>query len=69
MANGRLGFPRNLGDPVVSTANSRREYRVTNSRLRRPYSAGEERNTSATVVPPSEGNEVRRDGRQEVIVP
>jgi hypothetical protein len=25
--------------------------------------------TSATEVPPSEGNEVRRDGRQEVIAP
>ena len=30
-------------------------------------SSCEERTEDATVVPPSEGNEVRRDGRQEVV--
>ena len=35
MANGHLGFPRNLGDPVVSSASSRPGDRVNNSRLRR----------------------------------
>ena len=32
MANGQLRFPRNLGDPVVSSANPGWRYRVTNSR-------------------------------------
>ncbi len=34
---------RNVGDPVVSSANSRLEYRVNNSRLRRLCSSVEER--------------------------
>jgi hypothetical protein len=34
---------RNLGDPVVSSAKSRLENRVNNSRLRRLYSSAEER--------------------------
>ena len=34
-ANGQSRFPRNLGDPVVSSDNPGRRYRVTNSRPRR----------------------------------
>ena len=33
-ANGQLRFPKNLGDPVASSATSRLESRVTNSRPR-----------------------------------
>jgi hypothetical protein len=35
MANGQSGFPRNLGDPVVSSVGSRPGDRVNNSRPRR----------------------------------
>ena len=48
-ANGQLRFPRNLGDPVVSSARSRLETRVTNSRPRR-----------RTRPPRSERNECNR---------
>ena len=67
-ANGQLGFPRNLGDPVVSSAESRREipgYQLQAHRDR-TWSEGS-KITSATEVSPSEGNEARRDGRQEVV--
>ena len=33
MANGQRRFPRNLGDPVASSATSGRRYRTNNSRL------------------------------------
>ena len=48
-ANGQLRFPRNLGDPVVSSDNPGRRYRVTNSRSRR-----------CTRPPGSEPNEWNR---------
>src|SRR3954463_882271 len=56
------GFPRNLGGPVASTATSRREIpgdqlQALGRRTRRPW----ERNAGAVMVPPSEGNEARRD--------
>jgi len=66
-----LGFPRNLGDPVVSMEEfPGGGYRVTNPR---PVAVtlggdGSER-ASVPTVPSSEGNEVRREGRQEVVVP
>jgi hypothetical protein len=41
-----------------------------NSRPRqRTRLLGSEKNECTLEVPPSEGNEVRRDGRQEVIAP
>ena len=48
-ANGQSWFPRNLGDPVVSSANPGRRHRVTNSRPRR-----------CTRPPRSEHNEWNR---------
>ena len=61
---------RNLGDPFVSSMKSRLEipgYQLQASAavlVRRGANI-----TSTTEVPPSEGNEARWDGRQEVIVP
>ena len=68
MANGHLGFPRNLGDPVVSSAKFRLE--IPGYQLQAPAahsSAGERKERVNAEVPPSEGDEVRRDGRQEVV--
>ena len=68
MANGHLGFSRNLGDPVVSSAKSGLEipgYQLQASAAH--SSAGERKERVDAEVPPSEGNEVRRDERQEVI--
>jgi len=48
---GTGGFPRNVGDPVVSKENPGRRYRVNNSRPARRHSALRERNPSATLVP------------------
>jgi hypothetical protein len=59
-----LGFPRNLGDPVVSSAQSRPELpgdQLLASAAR--SSVGERKERVNTEVPPNEGNEVRRDGR------
>jgi hypothetical protein len=68
MANGHLGFPRNLGDPVVSTANSRLEIPGYQLQALAAHSSARERKERVDAeVPPSEGNEVRRDRRQEVI--
>jgi hypothetical protein len=64
------GFPKDLGGPVVSAENPGGRYRVTNSRPALAHSScAGAKFTSASVVPPSEGNEVRREGRQEVVVP
>jgi hypothetical protein len=66
----KSGFPRNLGDPVVSSATSRPE--LPGHQLQAPAahsSAGERTERVNAEVPPSEGNEVRRDGRQDVIAP
>ena len=71
MANGQARFPRNLGDPVVSTE----EVPGRGSRVNNPRLAGghthrrRERNMRVPVVPPSEGNEARREGWQGVAVP
>src|SRR5262249_12989259 len=69
-ANGQSGFPGNLGDPVVSSAQSRPE--TPGYQLQAPAahsSAGERTERVDTEVPPSEGNEARREGRQEVVAP
>jgi hypothetical protein len=66
-----IGFPGNLGDPVVSIVTAGRRYRLTNSRLIRspsPRLTGTNK-WDATMVSPSEGNEARRDGRQGVAAP
>jgi hypothetical protein len=59
---------RNLGDPVVSSARSRPEipgYQL--QALAAHSSVGERKQRVNAEVSPSEGNEVRRDGQQEVI--
>jgi hypothetical protein len=59
---------RNLGDPVVSSAKTRLEipgYQLQASLVQ--SSAGERKERVNVEVPPSDGNEVRRDGRQEVV--
>ena len=66
----KLGFSRNLGDPVVSSAKSRPE--IPGYQLQAPAahsSAGERTERVNAEVPPNEGNEVRRNGRQDVIAP
>jgi len=71
-ADAQVGLSRNLGDPVVSV-------------VRRPVWEPGEQNpgpreqvlsergryeiSGTTAVSEDEGNEVRRDGRQEVLVP
>ena len=63
--------PRELGRPCRLHRNSRGEIRLTNSRLIRspsPRLTGTNK-WDATMVSPSEGNEVRRDGWQGVAVP
>jgi hypothetical protein len=63
-----LGSPRNLGDPVVSSAQSRPEQPGDQLQASAAHSSVEERKERVNAeVPPSEGNEVRRDGRQEVV--
>ena len=64
----KWGLPRNLGGPVVSSAKSRPE--LPGHQLQAPAahsSAGERTERVHAEVPPSEGDEVRRDGRQEVV--
>jgi hypothetical protein len=47
-----------------------RGYRFTNPRPAAGHTPRQrERNERVPVAPPNEGNEVRRDGRQEVAVP
>jgi hypothetical protein len=70
MCRREWGFPRNLGDPVISVAKSRLETPGDQLQAwRRCISCCRERTRDATTVPPSEGNEVRRKGWQEVAVP
>ena len=65
-----LGFSRNLGDPVVSSAKSRPEIPGDQLQASAAHSSvGERKERANAEVPPSEGNEVRRDGRQDVIAP
>lgn len=67
-ANGQLEFPRNLGDPVVSSANFRTESPGYQTPGRNGSLVHRGANpTGDTEVLPSEGNEARRNGRQEVI--
>ena len=57
-----------MKDPAVSSATSRPE--LPGDQLQAPAahsSAGERKERVNAEVPPSEGNEVRRDGRQEVV--
>jgi len=64
-----IGFPRNLGGPVISTLMCRKGQPAeqnpwpVNSAVR---IGGRDENSTASVVPPSEGNEVRREGRQGI---
>src|SRR5687768_3813504 len=61
------GFPRNLGDSIGSIQVTRRASWSTTSRpLGGVPSTSRERCIGHRVVPPSEGNEARRDGRSEV---
>ena len=74
MANGQSGFPRNLGDPVVSSATSRLEVPGDQLQASAVHSSAGERNERVHAeVPPSEGNEVRRGrvagSRSALIVP
>ncbi len=70
MSKRTFGFSKNLRDPDVSSAISRSE---SPGNQLQASAAGLVRRgakrTRPTEVPPSEGNEVRWDGRQEVIVP
>src|SRR5216684_5569830 len=63
------GFSRNLRDPIVSTAMAGRGYRLTNPRPAWSVSPRGSEIRHGSVVAPSEGNEVRRDGRWEVGAP
>jgi hypothetical protein len=63
MANGQLRFPRNLGEPCSLLGESRNG----DTGLPTPGLDGSlvrqgAKTTSETEVPPSEGNEVRRNG-------
>src|SRR3954463_10045347 len=64
-----VGFPRTLGDPVVSAHEPARgtagRTKAPGLRWRCSATDGSEAR-ARTAVPPNEGNEVRRDGRQEV---
>ena len=65
-----LGFSKNLRDPVVSSAISRSESPGNQLQASAAVLVRRGANTASTTeVPPSEGNEVRRDGRQEVVMP
>jgi len=62
-----VGFSRNLGGPVVSANESGVGIPVNNSRPAVVASCGCGNETQgATAVPPSERNEARWKGRQEV---
>jgi hypothetical protein len=72
MAQKHSGFPRNLGDPAVSTGLfgfcGMAEPKDPWPCAVVSCAAGAKPKT-LRVVPPSEGNEVRREGRQEVVAP
>ena len=68
MANEQLGFPRNLRDPVDPSVQSRQEIPGYQLQAVAVHSSAKERKQRVIAeVPPSEGNEVRWNGRQEVI--
>jgi hypothetical protein len=59
---------RTWGDPVVSSTKSRLEIPGYQLQALAAHTSAKERKQRVNVeVPPSEGNEVRRDGHQEVI--
>jgi hypothetical protein len=61
------GLPGTLGDPVVSSATSRPELPGDQLPAAAAHSSAAERKERVNAeVPPSEGNEARREGRQEV---
>jgi hypothetical protein len=67
-ANGQSVFRRNLGDLAVSSATSRPEPPGHQLQATAAHSSAAEREEGVDAeVPPSEGNEVRRDGRQGVV--
>jgi hypothetical protein len=68
---GTQGFSRNLGGPVVPTSiTAGRELPVAKTPGLKPASGLQEKRKQAHgVVSPSEGNEVRRNGRQDVGAP
>jgi hypothetical protein len=72
MAQKQSGSPRNLGDPAVSTGSigfwGVAEPEAPPAHRHCVLGGGSETKTHR-VVPPSEGNEVRREGRQEVVAP
>jgi hypothetical protein len=64
----KWGFPRYLGGPVVSSAKSRPELPGHQLQASVAHSSTGERTERVNAeVPPNEGNEVRWDGRQEVV--
>ncbi len=68
MAQKQSGFPRNLGDPAVSTGLSAfgvADQCTPGLPLLRSWAVGANPRRTE-VVPPNEGNRARRDGRQEV---
>ena len=68
MANGQWGFPGNLGGPVVSSVNSRRERPGDQLQAARVHSSlGERTERVNAEVPLIEGNEETRNERQEVV--
>jgi hypothetical protein len=68
---GAWGLLRNVGDPAACSANSRVDYRVNEVQAcRHAFHVRRERTKRAQAeLPPSEGNEARRDERREVIAP
>ena len=68
MCKRTVGVPQELGRSCRLLGDSRPESPGDQLQASAAHSAAEERTeASATEVPPSEGNEARRDGRQEVI--
>ena len=71
-ADGQSGFPRDLGDPVVSILKRGSKGVPLQNRLARqsvPGPAGDTKPPAQRMVSPNEGNEARREGRQEVVAP
>ena len=70
MCKRTFGFSKNLRDPVVSSVISRLETPGNQLQASAAVLVRRGANTASTTeVPPSEGNEARWDGRQEVVIP
>ncbi len=71
-AKAQLRFPRNVGGPAVSTQNPEG---VTGALQQKPPALGGARHAEGSeasvpwLVPPNQGNQVRRDGRPGVAAP